>query len=112
MGSALFHVGAQAICPHAGQISTVSTNTRVTVGGQPVATAGDQFLVAGCAFSLPPPKGPQPCVTLQWLQTAVRVRVSGQFVILATGTALCKSGDQIPQGPPSILVTQQRVTGT
>jgi hypothetical protein len=35
----------------------------------------------------------------------------GQFAILSTGSALCQSGEQIPQGPPSVIVTQQRVTG-
>ena len=41
----LFHVGATAICPHGGQVSTISTNTRVMVGGQPVATQPDTYTV-------------------------------------------------------------------
>jgi hypothetical protein len=49
---------------------------------------------------------------VQWLQPALRVKVMGNPVILATSVGLCQSADQIPQGPPSVTVTQQRVTGT
>ena len=111
MPGALFHVGGQAMCPHGGQVSTISSNARVTVRRQPVATFSDQFLVAGCSFTIPPSK-PQPCMKVQWLQPALRVKVLGNPVILATSVGLCQSADQIPQGPPSVTVTQQRVTGT
>jgi uncharacterized Zn-binding protein involved in type VI secretion len=80
MGSPLFHVGATAMCPHGGQVSTIPSSTRVLVGGQPVATMGDTFLVAGCAFTVPPSK-PQPCVKVQWLVPATRVTVGGPLVI-------------------------------
>ena len=32
-----FHVGAVAMCPHGGQVTTVSANARVLVSGMPVA---------------------------------------------------------------------------
>jgi len=111
MPGPLFHVGATAICPHAGQITTISTNVRVLVNGMPVATMGDTFLVAGCAFTVPPGK-PQPCIKVQWLVPAVRVLVNGQPAILQTSVGLCQSPEQIPQGPPTILATQPRVIGT
>ncbi len=111
MPGPLFHVGATAICPHAGQVTTISTNARVLVGGMPVATMGDTFLVAGCAFTIPLAK-PQPCIKVQWLVPAVRVMVNGQPVILQTSSGLCQSAEQIPQGPPTVLVTQPRVIGT
>jgi hypothetical protein len=88
-----------------------STNTRVKVGGQPVAVMADQFTVAGCSFTVPPNK-PQPCAKVQWLVPAARVRVGGSPVILATSTGLCQSADQIPAGPPNVIVTQLRVKGT
>lgn len=110
MPGPLFHVGATAICPHAGQVTTISTNARVLVSGMPVATMGDTFLVAGCAFTVGPK--PQPCIKVQWLVPAVRVLVNGQPAILQTSTGLCQSAEQIPQGPPTVLVTQPRVIGT
>jgi uncharacterized Zn-binding protein involved in type VI secretion len=111
MGAPLFHVGAQAMCPHAGQVTTISTNTRVLVGGQPVATLSDTYLVGGCPFTIPGPK-PQPCVKVQWLVPAQRVLVNGQPAILQSSSGLCLSPEQIPQGPPSVVVTQLRVMGT
>ena len=65
----LYHVGASANCPHFGQVTTVSSNTRVFVSGQPVATISDQSTVVGCPFTVPGPvvPKPQPCVRVQWL---------------------------------------------
>jgi uncharacterized Zn-binding protein involved in type VI secretion len=109
MPGPLFHVGAVAICPHGGQVTTVPGSPRVTVMGMPVATMADQFLVAGCVFTVGPK--PQPCVKVQWLAPAARVKVMGAPVILAPGPGLCQSVEQIPQGPPSIITVQPRVTG-
>ncbi|MFQ5603168.1 MAG: hypothetical protein ACE5HS_07860 [bacterium] len=110
MPGLFYHVNATAQCPHAGQISVVSSNTRVTVSGQPVATLGDNYPIAGCPFTVPGPK-PQPCIKVQWLVPAVRVKVMGQPVILQTSSGICLSAEQIPQGPPNILATQTRVQG-
>jgi hypothetical protein len=107
----LVQVGATAMCPHAGQVSIVSSNTRVLLGGQPAATLADQFLIAGCPFTIPPAK-PQPCVKVQWLAPATRVLIGGQPAILQTSSGLCLSAEQIPQGPPNVIVTQVRVQGT
>ena len=107
----LLHIGATIMCPHAGSVTVISTNTRVRVSDQPVATQSDTYAVAGCTFTVPGPK-PQPCVLVRWLQPATRVRVNGQPVILATSTALCQSAEQIPQGPPTVMVTQTRVKGS
>lgn len=111
MPGPLFHVGATAICPHGGAIQTVSSNTRVLVSGMPVVTIADTSLVAGCVFTVPPGK-PQPCVKVQWLVPAARVLVNGQPAILQTSTGLCLSPEQIPQGPPMVIVNQTRVIGS
>jgi hypothetical protein len=110
MPGPLYHVGATGICPHGGQITTISSNARVLVSGMPVATFMDTSLVAGCAFTVPPGK-PQPCVRVQWLTPAARVLVMGQPALLQTSAGLCLSPEQIPQGPPSIVVNQARVIG-
>jgi hypothetical protein len=106
----LMHVGATAICPHAGQVTVISTNTRVLVSGQPVATMNDTYMVAGCPFVLPSGT-PSPCVKVQWLVPAMRVFVNKSPAILQNSTGLCLSPAQVPQGPPSVLVTQLRVRG-
>ena len=115
MSGLLLHVGASVICPHSGPVTIVSSNTRVMVSGQSVATLGDTYTVSGCPFMIPvPPAGskPQPCVTTQWKVPASRVRVNGQPVILSTSTGICQRAEQLPQGPPNVVAAQVRVTGT
>jgi hypothetical protein len=109
MPGPLFHVGAVAICPHAGQVQTISSNTRVLVSGMAVATLADQFMVAGCAFNVS--GSPHPCMKIQWLTPATRVLINGQPAILQSSTGLSLAADQAPQGPPSIVTTQPRVIG-
>lgn len=108
MSGSLFHVGASATCPHGGQVATISSNTRVLVSGQPVATLSDIALVAGCTFA---PVKPQPCVKVQWLVPATRVFINGQPAILQTSLGICQSAEQAPQGPPIVIATQPRVIG-
>lgn len=113
MSGFLLHVGATIICTHGAQVSVVSSNQRVVVSGQPVATFSDTYPVAGCPFQIPIGTGtkPQPCVKVQWVVPAARVRVNGQPVLLKTSTGICQSAEQIPQGPPNVAVTQMRVRG-
>ena len=108
------HVGLNAICPHGGMISVVSTNVRVKVMGQFAAVMGDTYTVAGCPFQIPTPGGPkpQPCVKVQWIVPAMRVKVMGKPVLLKSSVGICLSAEQIPQGPPNVIMTQIRVRGT
>jgi len=109
MPGPLVHVGAVGMCPHAGPINIISSNARVLVNGMPVATATDQFIVAGCVFTIGPK--PQPCVLARWLVPAARVLISAVPAVLQTSTGLCFSAEQAPQGPPTIVSTQPRVSG-
>jgi hypothetical protein len=92
-------------------MTTAPGTPRVRVSQQPVATMVDTSTVAGCPFQVPVPGGtkPQPCVTVQWLAPAARVTAGGQPVLLQTSPGVCKSAEQIPQGPPTITVNQTRV---
>jgi hypothetical protein len=107
----MVQVGASIICPHGGQVSATTSNTQVTLGGQPAVTVEDEYLVAGCTFTIPPGV-PQPCVEVQWVVPATRVFVNGQPVILFDSTGLCLNPEQAPQGPPTVISTQTSVTGT
>lgn len=114
MSSFATHVGMQAVCPHMGTISVTPGQPRVKLSGQPVATMADAYLVAGCPFQIPVGAGtkPQPCVRVQWTVPAARVRSGGQPWIVQQSVGLCLSAEQIPQGPPQVLVTQTRVRAT
>jgi uncharacterized Zn-binding protein involved in type VI secretion len=112
MPGPLLHVNATGTCPHGmGQLTIVSSNTRVMVSGMPVATASDLGTIAGCAFTVPVGK-PQPCVEVKWLTPATRVMVNGSPALLLPGPHLCVSADQIPAGPPVIAGCQSRAVGT
>ena len=102
----VFHTGATATCPHGGGIQTIPSSPRVTVSGQPVATLASQSIVAGCASFA------SPCVRVQWLTGATRVRVNGVAVLLGDSSGICSGANGTPQGGPTILATQPRVQGT
>jgi hypothetical protein len=105
------NVGSIALCPHGGQVTIVSSDARVLASGTPVATLADQFLIAGCAFTVPPGK-PQPCIRVQWFAGSTRVLAGGQPAVLATGTGLALSAEGIPGGPPVVASAQLRVVMT
>lgn len=104
------HVGATAICPHGGQISTISSNARVMLGGQPAATLAYMYPIAGCPLNVS--GKPQPCVVVRWLVPAARIVINGSPAILQNSVGICQSAEQIPQGPPNVIVTQVRVKGS
>jgi hypothetical protein len=106
----LVQVGAMAACPHQGQVSVVSSNTRVLMSGQPAATLADSYPIAACVFTLPNGK-PQPCLSVRWVTPATRILINGQPAILQPSSGICLSAEQIPQGPPTVTVTQTRVNG-
>lgn len=107
----LLAVNSTLMCPHAGQISIVTTNSRVKLNGQPAVTQLDTYTISGCPFTLPSTT-PHPCVLAKWMVVATRVKISSNFVVLKDSTALCQAVDQAPQGPPNIVVTQMRVKGS
>jgi len=95
------------MCSHAGQAQPTVPNPRVSVVGMPTVTVAAPYMVAGCAFP-PPPAANGPCVTAQFITSALRVTSSGQPLLLLDSQAICA-----PTGTPLLItVTQMRVTGT
>ncbi|SHF09863.1 hypothetical protein [Streptoalloteichus hindustanus] len=109
MSGNLLHVNATITCPHGGQATISPAQTRVLVGGQPVATLADVDTIAGCGFTVG--SKPQPCVTVRWVTPSGRIRVNGSPAILNSSVGLCQSAEQIPQGAPHVVVVQQRAVG-
>lgn len=103
MPGPVFHVGAIALCSHAGQATPAVPNPRVTVTGQPTVTLATPYIVAGCPFV---PPAPGPCVTAQFILGATRVTSNGVPLLLLDSQAICA-----PTGTPLLLVSAQtRVT--
>jgi hypothetical protein len=106
MPGPLLHVGATVLCAHGGQAQPVVPNPRVTVNGMPTVTVASPYVVAGCAMP-PPTAGNGPCVTAQFVSSALRLTSNGQPLLLMDSQAIC-----VPTGTPLIVaVTQPRVTG-
>lgn len=97
------------MCPDNGLVLMISENRQVLVGGMPVVTQKDMFVIAGCKFALSTP--PHPCVTIKWLIPSSRVKVNGNPVILRDSTGQCQSPAQTPQGSPIVMMQQNRVKG-
>jgi hypothetical protein len=101
----LLHVGAGVTCAHGGQAQPTVPNVRVVVSGQPTVAITAPYVVAGCAFA--PPAGNGPCVTAQYVTSALRITSLGQPLLLFDSQAVCA-----PTGTPLLTVmTQIRVTG-
>lgn len=107
----LVHVSASINCTHGAKATVVPSQQRVRVAGNFVAVLADNTTVAGCPFQVPVGAGtkPQPCIRIQWLVPATRVKVNQQFALVQSSSGLCLSAEQIPQGPPVIASTQTQV---
>ena len=101
----LVHLGATVLCAHGGQAMPSSSNPRVLVNGQPVATQPTPYTVAGCPFVAG--TTPSPCLMAQLVTSATRVFAGGMPVILFDSQAMCA-----PNGTPLMITsTQPKVTG-
>ena len=107
--SELLNTSSQLQCPHGGQVQITSTNSKVKGGGAFLVRASDTFTISGCPFMVA--NAPHPCVTLQWLTMGMKAKADGDFVLTKDSTALCKAGDQAPQGSVMINNTQTKVAG-
>jgi hypothetical protein len=103
-------IGSAVMCPHGGHMDFVPDNRRVAVSGMAVATMADTFPVIGCVFKVGTKA--QPCVTVEWLVPAARVRVIGLPVVTQASVGICQSAELIPQGSPNVLCAQSRVIAT
>jgi hypothetical protein len=102
MPGRLVQQGATVMCAHGGRSTPTAPNPRVRVSGAAVVSLSAPWTVAGCP--LPPVSG-GPCATATWTAGTVRVRSSGQPLVVQTGTATCA-----PTGVPlQVTVTQMRV---
>ncbi len=97
-------------CPHGGSVQIISTNVRVKVDSAYAALATDQFIVAGCPFQIPaaPSPIPSPCLTVKWIVSDMRVKVSSTPTLSRGSVGLCQNAQQIPQGTVVIANTQVR----
>jgi hypothetical protein len=103
----VLHVGAVVLCAHGGMAQPTLRSPRVRVMGQNVVLRAGVYTISGCALP-PPPSGNGPCVTAQWITSALRVRANGLPVLLMDSRATCT-----PTGTPlTVAFAQPRVKGS
>lgn len=96
------------MCPHGGTVTAIPGSMRAQADGAAVLRASDSFIIAGCSFA---PVVPHPCVSVQWVQSALRTKHAGDFVLTEASVGLCLAGDQAPQGVVLVVATQPRAAG-
>jgi len=106
--AAILNAATSAICNHGGQVQPSASITRVLVAGQAPLAPGDAFPIVGCPFVAG--GSPHPCTGVEWLTATARVTAQGKPLLLEASTALCKAADGAPQGTPTVLFSQRRVT--
>jgi hypothetical protein len=97
------------MCPHGGTVQIATTDTKVRAAGDFVVRSSDTFIVAGCPFSLGPVY--HPCMTVKWVQPALRSKAVGDFTLTEESVGLCQAADQAVQGTVLVNVVQPRVKG-
>ncbi len=96
-------------CSHGGRVILFTSNASAQVEGGYILLVSDIHSVVGCPFTVGTKY--QPCVTVRWMVGASQTRINGIAALLQTSVGLCYSAEQIPQGPPVVLSTQQTATG-
>jgi uncharacterized Zn-binding protein involved in type VI secretion len=104
MPSPVLSTAAVLTCAHGGPAQPLAGQSRVMIGGQPVATLATTYAIAFCPLP-PAPAGPGPCRIGRFITAASRVTVQGQPVLLQSGASICTPGG----APLQVLTTQQRV---
>jgi hypothetical protein len=105
---ALLTSASMMMCPHGGTVIATPGSIRASADA-PVLRGSDTFTIVGCPF--PPTGTPHPCVSVNWVFTAQRVKHGGDFVLTESSVGLCLAGDQAAQGTVLVLATQPQVSG-
>ncbi len=105
----LLHDQATVHCAHTppGRATPNQPDRRVKVSGKYIVTIAVPYTITGCSHPAPS-AGNGPCATAIWTSAAIRVRASGQLVLLKDSQAICA-----PTGTGlKVVSTQTRVKGT
>jgi hypothetical protein len=105
---ALLTSASTMMCPHGGTVTAIPGQSRATAQS-PILRGSDTYIVAGCPLVIA--LVPSPCISVQWVQTATRVRAGGDFVLNESSVGLCLAATQAPQGVALILQTQPNAEG-
>lgn len=105
MSDPLLHENATVQCTHTGSARPMTTNPKVSVGGQKIVTQDVTYQLSGCTL---PTQSGGPCQTAQFTDAATKVRAGGKPVLLSSNKAKC-----VPTAADlNVISTQRKVTAT
>jgi hypothetical protein len=102
---------SQVMCMHGGTATLTTSNTKMKVDGSPALLESDVHTVAGCPFTLPPPK-PSPCIRIEWTAGAAMCKSDGTKVLTQSSVGKCISAEGATQGLAIVLLTQMKAQAT
>ena len=118
MPGPLLTMSCVVTCVHGGQATPTVANPRVSLSGTPIPVAAAPFMIAGCAFAVPPPAGPgpTPCDSALFDPGTFTTRVTSMGLPLLCQTSVADQVIAIPPAPPLPLLPvsfagQTRVIG-
>jgi hypothetical protein len=105
----LLDSGATISCPHGGTAKVVPRAVGVSLGGNPPLLVDDVATIAGCAFNVS--GAPSPCVRIEWMMPATKVKSRSSAVLLSSSVGLCLNAAGAPQGTALVSGYQTKVKG-
>ncbi len=104
MAGNILNTASAIMCPHGGQATLFTSNTRVFADGSQVLLESDIHPVVGCPFTVGTKYSP--CVRIQRSAGANKATVTSTPVLVQSSIGSCKNGEGAVQGVAVIVNTQ------
>ena len=100
--------GSTVQCPHGGQASLSTGNTKASTMAGKILLETDIHMVSGCTFTIG--TKPSPCLRIEWKAGAVKLKVNQTGVLVESSIGLCYSPEGAPQGPATVVMADQKAS--
>jgi hypothetical protein len=100
--------GGTVQCPHGGQATLNTANTKVSTMAGKVLLESDIHTVAGCPFMIG--NKPSPCLRIEWKAGATKAKANQTGVLVESSMGLCYSPEGAPQGPATVVMADQKAS--
>ena len=98
---------SQIMCPHGGQATLITSNTKAQAVSAALLLESDIHLVAGCPFTVGPKYSP--CVRIEWSAGSSKTSVQGKAPLVQSSMGKCINAEGATQGIAIVVNTQPKV---
>ena len=95
-------------CTHGGQVTLLTSNSKVLARGAPVLLETDVHPVVGCPFTVGPKYSP--CVRIEWSAGSQQMSVGGTPVLTRSSVGKCYGAEGAVQGVATVVNTQPKAS--